>query len=300
VALQAAPALAANPPPASFGPPANPPAASLSPPAPLVAEIKGQTDEPPPLALARPLPVLGLQPVSKAVPGQPAGDVASLHLLATESYASIDSYIVRLRRRERVGGKDLPEEEMLLKFRKQPFSVYFKWLAGAGKGREVVYVQGKHGNKLHTLVAPGDIPFVSGGQKIALPVDSPLVRARSRHPITAAGIGTAIEQFGNLVENMKAKDYRFGSLKYLGLIRRAEFEAPVEAVLQIIAPKVEPDLPQGGRRFWYFDTRLRFPVLLITFDDQNHEVEYYCYDPWLFPGRVSDDWFNPDVLWRDK
>src|SRR5207248_679244 len=140
----------------------------------------------------------------------------------------------------------------------------------------------------------------AGGKRFAVAPDNPLIRSKSRHGITEAGLGTTLEQFGNLVENMKLKDYRFGSLKYLGLVKRPEFEAAVEAVLQVIPPKVEPDLPRGGRRFWFFDTRLRFPVLLVAYDDQNHEVEYYCFEPWLFPGRVSDDWFNPDVLWCEK
>jgi hypothetical protein len=269
-------------------------------PAPLPNPLKNQTEEPPPLLLAKPLPINGLQPVSKGVPGKPAGDLATLHQLATESYATIESYIVRFRRREQVSGKDQPEELMLFKYRTQPSSVYFKWLAGSAKGREVVYVKGKYGNKLHTLVAAGDIPLIPAGKRIALGIDSSLVRAKSRHSISDAGIGHAIEQFGTLVDNMKNKDHRFGSLKYLGLVNRPEFDAQVEAVLQVIPPKTEAELPKGGKRFWYFDTKLRFPVLLITFDEKNHEVEYYCYDRWLFPGRLSDDEFNPHVLWKDE
>src|SRR5262249_16750481 len=42
---------------------------------------------------------------------------------ANENYAHIDSYIARLRRKEQINGKDKPEEVMLLKFRKQPWSV---------------------------------------------------------------------------------------------------------------------------------------------------------------------------------
>lgn len=270
------------------------------PPAPLAPLGKGQTAEPPPLVPAKPLPGANLQPVSKGVPGKPAADLQTLYDLAAESYASIDWYIVRLKRRERVAGKDMPEELMLLKFQKQPFSMYFKWLAGSAKGREMVYVQGRYGNKLHVLAAPGDISLFTSGKRFAAPLDHPLVRSWSRHPITNLSIGSAIEQFGTLLDNMRVKDYRFGSLKYLGLVKRPEFEAKVEAVLQVIPPKTEPDMPQGGKRFWYFDTRLRFPVLMIAFDHQDHELEYYCFEPWLFPGHMSQDDFNPDLLWREK
>lgn len=286
------PAEAVKPAPAKTGVP--------EPPAALPAEVKYQTEEPPPLLSAKPLPINGLQPVSTIVPGKPAGSLESLHKLAVESYATIDSYIVRFRRKEQVGGKDMPEELMLFKFHKQPFSVYFKWLAGGAKGREVAYVNGRYGNKLHTLTAAGDIPFIPAGKRMSFSTDSPLVRAKSRHSINEAGVGKMIERFGNHIEDMKRKDFRFGSLKYLGLVKRPEFENPVEAVLHIIPPKVEAELPQGGRRFWYFDTKLRFPVLMITFDEKQNPVEYYCFDRWLFPGRLSDDEFNPNVLWREN
>ena len=56
-----------------------------------------------------------------------------------------------------------PEELMHFKFRKQPWSVYFKWLGPEGRGREAIYVQGKYDNKLHTLLAAGDMPFTPAG-----------------------------------------------------------------------------------------------------------------------------------------
>ena len=58
-----------------------------------------------------------------------------------------------MRRREQINGKDKPEEVMLFKFRKQPRSVYFKWIGPAGNGREAIWVDGQHESKLHTLLA---------------------------------------------------------------------------------------------------------------------------------------------------
>ncbi len=246
----------------------------------------------------RPLPVNGLKPVNHVPPGKPAGNLKTLHQLAAEGYSSIDGYIVKFRRREVVGGRKQPEELMLFKFRKKPWSTYFKWLGGAGKGRECVYVKNKHGNKIYTKTAAGDIPFVPAGQVIALSPDSPLVRSKSRHAITEAGIGVLIDKFGTLVGLMEQRDLRRGSLRYLGLVRRPEFKKPVEAVLQIIPPKAEKALPKGGRRFWYFDTRLRFPVLIITQDANQREVEYYCYGPFRF-GFFSDEEFDPKALWGE-
>src|SRR5439155_7354879 len=74
---------------------------------------------------------------SDGSPTDNAGQIRRLHRAACERYAAIDSYIARLRRREQVDGKDKPEETLLFKFRKQPFSVYFKWIGPEGTGREV-------------------------------------------------------------------------------------------------------------------------------------------------------------------
>jgi hypothetical protein len=257
-----------------------------------------QTPEPPMRLAPIPQGGGGLQPVSHVPKGQPAGSLRKLYELAAESYASIDSYIVRFRRREFINNKLQPEELMMFKFRKEPFSVYLKWLGTAHKDREVIFVQGKHDNKIHTLTAAGDIPFMPAGHHSALSPDNPLVRANSRHSIREAGIGNVIDEFGTLVNAVDQGDGRMGTLKYLGKVTRPEFPSEVEAVLHVLPPGADKHLPRGGERFIYFDMNLRFPVLLIARDHNREIVEYYCYDRFLFPGQVSEDEFNPYVLWK--
>src|SRR3990172_2566551 len=62
-------------------------------------------------------------------------------------YAKINDYTANFRKKERVKGKVLPEENILLKFRK-PFRVYMKWLDGPHEGREAMYVQGRYVDKV--------------------------------------------------------------------------------------------------------------------------------------------------------
>jgi Protein of unknown function (DUF1571) len=222
----------------------------------------------------------------------------SLYREAADRYARIDSYIVRLRRREQLNGKDQPEELLLFKFRKEPWSVYFKWLGTEGKGREVVYVRGQYENKIHTLLAAGDIPLMPAGRRFDVAPDNPFVLSSSRHPIQQAGVGTLIARFGKWLDEADQHDHASATLKYLGLMQRPEFAGPCEAVEQTITPGVDPLLPRGGRRLWVFDSQTKFPALLITQDDRGREVEYYCYDRFEFPVHLDDDDFNPDKLWR--
>lgn len=232
-----------------------------------------------------------------AAPGQPAGDLANLYRLAQASSAARSNYIVRLRRRETVRGKPQPEECILFKFRQEPFSVYFKWLGGAGQGREAVYVRDQHENKIHALIAAGDVPWMPAGKRFALAPDSPLLKARCRYPITAASFGAAVQRFGALVEASTRNAQGQGPLQYLGLLRRPEFPEPVEVVRQIIPPGGEPGFPQGGYRYWYFDTHLRLPILILSQDPQQREVDYLCFEHFFFPGSFPADEFNPERIW---
>ena len=233
-------------------------------------------------------------------PNDPSARLHVLYREAAERYAHVDSYIVRLTRREQLNGKDKPEEVLLFKFRKEPWSVYFKWLGTEGKGREVVYVRGQYENKIHTLLTAGDIPLMPAGRRFAVAPDNPFVLSSSRHPIEQAGVGTLIERFGKWLHDADTGGHSLVTLRYLGSIQRPEFGGPCEAVEQTLPPGVDQHLPRGGHRFWGFDPQTKFPALLITHDETGHEVEYYFYDRFEFPVHLDDDDFNPDKLWSKR
>ncbi|GIW80605.1 MAG: hypothetical protein KatS3mg105_2412 [Gemmatales bacterium] len=223
-----------------------------------------------------------------------------LYREARAEYDSIGSYICRLRRREQVNGKDKPEELLLFKFRKNPWSVYFKWLGIEGHGREVVYVKGQYEDKIHTLLAAGDVPLMPAGKQIALPPDSVLVRSASRHTIYDAGIGSLVDRFGRYLDSMETGQNRYGTMKYVGKLKRPEFNEPFDAVEQDIPPGAEAGLPKGGSRLWLFSPKNHLPLLVITRDHTGHEVEYYCYDRLQYPVKLDDHDFNPALIWRKK
>jgi hypothetical protein len=223
----------------------------------------------------------------------PATKLRVLYQKAVERCAGINTYVARLKRKEQVGGTDRPEEVMVFKFRKQPFSVYLKFLGPVAAGREVIYVQGQHEGKIHTLAAAGDSIFVAAGQRIALSSDSMLVRSKSRHPITDAGIGNLVERFGRVLN----AGGQLGTLRYIGPLKRSEYATPLEEVVQEIPTRSESALPRGGRRYWLFEPGLVLPVLVITQDHTGHMVEYYCYDQIQLGVPLDDDDFNPDKLW---
>jgi hypothetical protein len=262
---------------------------------------------PPPLPLQPPAPppsgpVINPTPTEKPAdppPVQEKGEtVKRLQRQAAEAYAGMDSYIAKLTRREVVSGKAKPEEVMLFKFRKQPWSIYFKWLGEEGKDREVVYVKGMYENKIHTLLCNGDVPgfMMPADRKMSLGVDSPFVRSASRHSITEAGIGSCVEHLGKVLEAIDRGDKKLGTLADLGPQKRPEYAKPLPTIEHTIPAGFEAELPKGGKRLYGFDPESHLPVLVITHDDKGQEVEYYSYDQLLFPVKLDDADFDPKNL----
>ena len=222
----------------------------------------------------------------------------ALYQRAAQRYAAMDSYIVRLKRREVVNGRKQPEEVIRVQIRRDPYSVYLKWLGTEGKGREAIYVKGKYKNEMQLLLAAGDMfPLSPAGMRFSLAPDDPLARAKSRYPITETGFGALIERFGRMVAAVEKGDTRDGTAKYLGRVKRPEFEAKVEAVHQVLPALSDPLLPKGGQRWWFFDATSGLPALVITHDPAG-EVEYYCYDYVQSSAPMDDNDFNPDRVWR--
>jgi hypothetical protein len=259
-------------------------------------------DSPPqPKTPTVPLPAQKLETAAAtpSAPSDPLADVRRVYRLAADRYASVDGYVVQMRRRESVGGKDGAEELIELKFRKQPWSVHLKWIAGDGAGREVVYVQGRPDDKLHTKLAPTD-PGVFLLKRISLSPDDPRVRGKSRHRITEAGVGVLLEHLGACLNAADQNDRRLGELSYVPSQKQPVFAAPLEGVEQTILAGNDPTLPKGGRRLCLFDPTTHLPAVISTRDDTGREVEFYCYERYQYPVSLTDADFDPDRLWAAR
>lgn len=118
-----------------------------------------------------------------------SGDQAKRFLLASTLRSAaelerISGYTATFRKQERISGNLGPEQTMAMKVRNRPFAIYLKFLAPK-PGKEVVYAEGHHDNKL--IAHNGDwtrrlVP------RLALQPDSALALADNRHPVTEAGL----------------------------------------------------------------------------------------------------------------
>lgn len=249
---------------------------------------------PPELVRAR-----GEQP---AAPETNLEAVRRLHRRAAERFAAMDGLQCRLTRRETIGDKPMPQEELEYTMRREPYSLHIKWVGKEAQGRELIYVAGKFDGKVQILTGKGDGWPIPSGKRFAFPPTDSNVRSKSRFDIREGGMGMSLTWFGKVVAEMERDPAQANRMKYLGVKKRQEREAGLEAVEETIPPGWEPLLPKGGKRTTYFDPdpaspSYGLPVVLATFADTGREVEFYWFDQ-LRPIRPTDADFDPDQLWK--
>jgi len=144
-------------------------------------------------------PILASLLVALALPVAAAEDTLQLLKAMARHCERIKDYTAVFQKQEVVKGKLLPQENILLKFRK-PFSVYMRWLEGPYEGREVLYVRNKYKGKL--------IGHEGGFFRfLTLSLDPKGRRAMkgNRYPITEAGLAKVITRVLKDVEKGEAE-----------------------------------------------------------------------------------------------
>ena len=111
-------------------------------------------------------------------------------LAVQERLKNVAGYTATFRKQERIGGVLGPEQTMALKIRQHPFAVYLKYLSPSA-GKEVVYAEGHHDNKI--IAHSGGVARFLVPRLAVLP-DHPLALANSRHSITEAGLANLTDK----------------------------------------------------------------------------------------------------------
>jgi hypothetical protein len=229
--------------------------------------------------------------------------VRRLARLGAEKFHTMDGFECRLTRRETVGNKPMPQEELQYKFRREPYSLHIKWVGLEGQGRELVYVAGKYEGKVHILTGKAEGLVVPSGMRVTRQPTDKEVRGKSRHDIREGGMNMAVEWFGKVAALMEKDPGQARRMKYLGVVKgRPERPSGLEGVEETVPPGWEPLLPKGGKRTTYFDPdpaspSFGLPILVVAFNEAGREVEYYFFDQ-LRPFKATDADFDPDRLWR--
>ncbi|HKB02131.1 MAG TPA: DUF1571 domain-containing protein [Gemmataceae bacterium] len=225
-----------------------------------------------------------------------------LHRIAADRFAQLEGFQCRLTRRETVSNKAMPEEVLDFKFRREPYSIYLKWVGLEAQGRELIYVQGKYDNKVQILTGRCEGLVIPAGMRVSRSPTDKDVRSKSRYDIREGGMGTAIAWLGKVLARMEADPTQANRVRYLGRRPVRERESGLEVIEETVPPDWEPLMPKGGKRTTHFDPdpaspSFGLPILITAVADTGRQVEYYWFDQ-LHPIRPSDADFDPDRLWR--
>lgn len=129
-------------------------------------------------------------PLTRLVGAPAKARLLEILLVAAERLGRVESYTARFHKQERIDGKLGPVQSLAMKVRQRPFAIYLKFLSPR-EGKELVYAEGHHDNKLvahdvglSRLLVP----------RLALSPDHPLALADSRHAVTEAGLSNLTDR----------------------------------------------------------------------------------------------------------
>lgn len=244
-----------------------------------------------------------LSPGEAALPGVPPpwpdcrleGHKAKKLLLdsmiaAADQLNEVDGYTGTFKKQERLRGTLGPMQTLAMKVRQRPFAIYLKFLAPV-PGKEVVYAEGHHDNKViaHT-------PGVAGWlvPRLAVPPDHPLALAESRHAVTEAGLANLTKRLIHFRE-MDLADPEAVTV----LDRTTDEEGHTRLRSIHTHPSPDPDRPFARCEIFY-DLETRIPVEIYNYDwpETGHSgdlqlAEHYRYEDLNFHADLSALDFDP-------
>lgn len=209
----------------------------------------------------------------------------------------VPSYTAIFEREERIDGEMKEPQQMELKLRHAPFSVYMKWLNG-DKGRELLYTANENDGRM--LVKLGGW---KGNLLPTLKLDPHSERAKteSRHPVTQAGLVNLARE----IIHHRQRDLKTGVLPKCSVTPGLLFEGR-----RVTKLEVEYDSQSNSsvyrKAITLIDEELNLPVYVenYTWPNQNTKnldeetlVERYAYTEIRIEDQLADaiwDHGNPD------
>jgi hypothetical protein len=184
-------------------------------------------------------------------PLKPAIRIAQSSLEALEG---VRDYECLFTKRELIDGQ-MTSQMMQMRFREQPFSVYYKF-GPPFAGREVLYVAGRNNGMMLAHEGSGVKSLVGS---VSLALDCPKAKSENRHPLTEGGMRNIVALLVKQWEHESA--YGEIEVQFYPSARVGDVECRV----------IEASHPRPRRQFLYHVTRLyldsdtNYPVRLENY-----------------------------------
>jgi hypothetical protein len=201
---------------------------------------------------------------------------------AEAAYGTVTSYAAVLHKQQRVAGKLLPEETILLKYKK-PFSVYMKWIKAPYKGSELLYIAGWNQNQIRAHRG-GILWFITRNVD---PRD-PALMASNLRPVTSMGIGYLLETVAmNIRKAIKAGELTFSDS------RQETVYGKSTVIVEVVFPKERAKDYEGWRFVINQDIETKMLVRIRIYD---RDTENYGYENLDLNPTLADADFDPKNL----
>lgn len=201
---------------------------------------------------------------------------------AATALSKVENYTAIFHKQERVDGKLMEEETILLKF-KRPFKIYMKWIEGPYKGRELLYAEGWNKNRM--MVRDNGI---TGIMTVSLDPKGTLARKGNRHPVTDSGLENLVKLFRDYMRRgIKEEkiDVKKGGEEILYGRRTQRIE--------IILPKEKAKGFYSYRAVINLDIEKKVPIKVQMYNSDNKLIEKYAYEDLRFNPGLTDADFSP-------
>jgi outer membrane lipoprotein-sorting protein len=202
---------------------------------------------------------------------------------AEAAYDRVTTYTAVFHKQQRVAGKLLAEETILLKCRKKPFSLYMKWIRAPYKGSELLYVAGWNEGRARAHRG-GILRFVTRN----LDPRDPGLMAGNLRPVTSTGIGYLLETVAtNIRKAIKVGELTFSERGQETVYRRNT------QILEVVIPKEREKDYDGYRYVINQDVESKILVRIRVYDGRDQLIENYGYENLELNAPLADADFDP-------
>jgi uncharacterized protein DUF1571 len=201
---------------------------------------------------------------------------------AEAAYEDVTSYTAVFHKQQRVAGELLPEETILLKFKK-PSSLYMKWIKEPYAGSELIYVEGWNQNRVRAHRG-GLLGFITRNLD---PRDPKLMKDNLR-PVTDIGIGFLIKTVAaNMREAIRAKEVVFAEHGEETVYGRKT------QVFEVVFLGTQVTRYAGRRMIVNRDIENKMLIRLRVYNHADQLVENYGYERLDLGARLAAVDFDP-------
>jgi len=202
---------------------------------------------------------------------------------AEAAYDRVESYTAIFHKQQRIAGELLDEENIFLKSRKRPFSLYMKWVTEPYEGSELLYVVGWNDGRAKAHRG-GFLSFIVRN----LAPNDPILMNDNLRPVTSTGLGFLLQT----VAIQMRKAIKAGVLTFTDRGKENVYGRETQVMVMDI-PYANAKEYDGAQYVINQDVESKILIRLRVYDRDGRLVENYGYENLNLDAHLSDADFDP-------